>query len=133
ALAAGLGHRGRRVARRPAPVLLEVRALEAAVQRVVQLRQHEPRHVALAERLVSGLDRPLERARDAQVERLVAGGLAEPPRLLAPRRREAAGDAGIAVQQPADAELALAVPGEQQPHGKRMLRYESTRRMPIDS
>src|SRR5262249_4819274 len=133
ALAAGLGHRGRRVGRRPAPVLLELHALEAAVQRIVELRQHAPRHLAPAERLVRGPDRPLERARDAEVERLVADELTEAPRLLLPGRREPAGHAAVAVQQPADAELALAVPGEQQPHGKRMLRYESTRRIPIDS
>ena len=43
-------------------------------------------------------------------------------------------DRDVAVQELADAVLALAVAGEERAlHGKRMLRYESTRSMPIES
>ena len=62
-------------------------ALERPVERVVQLRHDEPRHVAVAEREVGGLPRALELARDAEVERLGAQHVAEPARLLDARRR----------------------------------------------
>ena len=72
--------------------------------------------------------------RDAEVDLLRPQHVAELARLLDPGLGEPDRDGGVAVQQVADAVLALAVPGEEGAlHGKRRLRYESTCRMPIES
>ena len=96
----------------PCPVLLEELALVRPVQRVVELRPHEPRHLSSLERDVGRHLRPLELAHDAEVERLVAQRRSEAARLLGPARCQPAGHGDVAVHDIDHVEDALAVARE---------------------
>ena len=120
ALAARLRNRRGRCAGGPRAVALERSPFVRPVERVVQARFDEARHVTAGESDLGRLARTLELARHTKIQRLVEKLLSEPARLRQPAGRQADRDRDVAVQEPLRRVLALAVAREDRaPHQKR--------------
>jgi len=97
----------------PGTVVGEELALEGTEANVVQACEHEQRDLPTGERELSRLLDALELAHDAEVWRRCGQLLAEAPRLRAAALGQAALHRRVAVRQPLDGELALAVSCQQ--------------------
>src|SRR5205809_1474191 len=109
-LLAAAGRLGRRVVReRPSDVGVERTALVAAVQRIVELRKHDPWNCSVRERDIRGLARSLKFGRDAEVDVVAGDVLRESPCLRRATGAQGAEDIDPAVRETSRAEDAFCV------------------------
>src|SRR5712691_1489629 len=104
----------RRGRRRPRSVHLERPAFEATVVRIVEVGDDQPLHLSPPEGDLGRLPHALEAARDTEIDPLADELVAQALRLGDTGRRQGAADCNVSVDAVPDAELALAVPCDDQ-------------------